>query len=232
MIAADFVSRIVQIFVINLALSGDNAVVIGMAARPLEHRQRRIAIAVGGATAVLLRIGLTWGAAQLLSLPALRLVGGAVLLWVAFRLLEENEQTGLQREATTLLGAIGTILAADLIMSLDNVLGVAAASRGDVTLLAFGLLLSMAVLMAAGGLFAGLMDRLWWLAYVGAGVIAWTAADMMQDDVIAGQWLALPDAGQIAVNALVAISVVAIGHRVHRHSADRSLTGQVERTPR
>src|SRR5262249_62254904 len=91
-----------------------------------------------------------------------------VLLWVGFRLVEVSEAAEEHKQATTLLGAIGTILLADLIMSLDNVLGVAAVSHGEVILLAFGLIVSMAVLMVAGGLIAELIDRLWWLAYLGA----------------------------------------------------------------
>src|SRR5262249_56318380 len=91
-----------------------------------------------------------------------------VLLWVGFRLLEVSEAAEEHKQATTLLGAIGTILLADVIMSLDNVLGVAAVSHGEVILLAFGLIVSMAVLMVAGGLIAELIDRLWWLAYLGA----------------------------------------------------------------
>src|SRR5215813_7042125 len=222
MIAADLVSRIMQIVLINLVLSGDNAVVIGMAAYPLGRHERRVAIVVGGGAAILLRIALTWSAAVLLEIPALRAVGGLVLLWVGFRLLEVSEAAEEHKQATTLLGAIGTILLADVIMSLDNVLGVAAVSHGEVILLAFGLIVSMAVLMVAGGLIAELIDRLWWLAYLGAALIAWTGSDMIQDDIVVAQVLTLPDVGRVALDAVVAVALVVVAHRVHRQTAPPS----------
>ncbi len=226
LISADLVARVVQIILVNLVLSGDNAVVIGMAAHPLPRVQRRMAIVIGGAAAIALRIGLTAGAAWLLQVPALRAVGGLVLLWVGFRLLEQNEDASNHKKgATTLAGAIGTILVADLIMSLDNVLGVAAIAGRDVALLAFGLIVSMAILMVAGGIFAELIDRLWWLAYVGAGVIAWTGSDMVQDDGVVMQVLNLPDLGRALVDAVVAVLLVVIAHRVHRVSRAPAIRG-------
>jgi len=212
----ELVSRILQIVVIDLVLSGDNAVVIGMAAHPLPPRQRRMAIIFGGGAAIVLRIVLTSLAAVLLGLPALKAIGGLLLLAIAFRLLKENEPDEGVKSSETLAGAIGTILIADFIMSLDNVLGVAAASHGDFTLLIFGLLLSMAILMIGGSIFAGLIDRLWWLAYVGAAVIAWTGADMLQEDALVAQVLTLPDIGRWTLDALVAVAVVALAHAVHR----------------
>src|SRR6266850_1530609 len=139
-ITTELISRVLQIILIDLVLSGDNAVVIGMAARPLPRRQRRLAIVFGGGAAIVLRIALTAGAALLLGLPALKAIGGLLLLWIAVRLLEPVGAPDEAKSATTLAGAIGTILLADFIMSLDNVLGVAAASRADVLLLIFGLL--------------------------------------------------------------------------------------------
>jgi YjbE family integral membrane protein len=191
-LSPELISRILQIILIDLVLSGDNAVVIGMAAYPLPRKQRRIAILFGGGAAIVLRITLTSVAALLLGLPALKAVGGLLLLWIGFRLLEQSE-TDETKQASTLMGAIGTILLADFIMSLDNVLGVAAASHGDVVLLIFGLLFSMAILMVGGSVFAELIERLWWLAYLGAGVIAWTGADMVQEDALVLQFVVLPD---------------------------------------
>jgi YjbE family integral membrane protein len=139
---------------IDLALSGDNAIVIGMAAHRLPLRQRRIAI--------VLRIVLTAVAALLLRLQGLHLVGGLLLLWLGFRLLEIEEETheGV-KVAATMSGAVATTLVADFIMSLDNVLGVAGASEGDVWLLMFGLGFSMVILMFMGNLVADLMNKLW-----------------------------------------------------------------------
>ena len=212
----ELISRILQIIVIDLVLSGDNAVVIGMAARPLQDRQRRLAIVIGGGAAIVLRVTLTSIAALLLGLPALKAIGGAVLLWIAVRLLEPATPETEARAATSLAGAIGTILLADFIMSLDNVLGVAAASHGDVPLLIFGLLVSMAILMIGGSIFANLLDRLWWLAYLGAAVIAWTGADMIQDDGLVNQIVAAPDLMRWTINAIVTVAVILIARRIYR----------------
>jgi len=211
------ISRIVQIILIDLVLSADNAVVIGMAAHPLPPRQRRLAIVFGGGVAVVLRVVLTGVAAMLLGFPALKAIGGILLLWIAFKLLErEGETRDSVRAASTLRGAIATILVADVVMSLDNVLGVAAASNGDIALLIFGLLVSMAIVMLGGGLFADLIDRLWWLAYVGAAVIAWTGSEMIQEDALVAGLAALPIFLEIAVNVLVTVAVVGLAHAVHR----------------
>jgi YjbE family integral membrane protein len=216
-LSRELLTRIVQISLIDRVLSADNAVVIGMAAHPLPPRQRRMAILFGGGFAILLRVVLTAVAALLLGLPALQAIGGVLLLWIAFRLLErEGDGTDDVRVASTLRGAIATILLADVVMSLDNVLGVAAASDGNIALLLFGLLVSMAIVMAGGGIVADLIDRLWWLAYVGAAVIAWTGVEMVQEDAIVAGLGHLPLALQLAVNVVVTVAVVGLAHYVHR----------------
>jgi YjbE family integral membrane protein len=179
----DVISAVFRIIIIDLVLSGDNAVVIGMAAHRLPPPQRRAAILIGGTAAIALRIGLTTVALFLLGFPGLQFVGGLLLIWIAFKLLSEEEESheGV-KVAANMKQAITTILIADLVMSLDNVLGVAAASRGSIVLLAFGLILSMAVLMFLGSLIAMLINKLWWLAYLGSGVIAWTGAIMLFED--------------------------------------------------
>ena len=210
-------SRVIQIILINLVLSADNAVVIGMAAHPLPARQRRLAIMFGGGVAVLLRVVLTGVAAWLLGLPAVKAVGGVLLLGIAFKLLQRDEKSsGDVGVASTLREAITTILIADVVMSLDNVLGVAAASGGDIPLLLFGLLVSMAIVMVGGGFFATLIDRLWWLAYLGAAVIAWTGSAMLQEDAFVAGLAALPLAVEVAMNVVVTVAIVGLAHVVHR----------------
>jgi YjbE family integral membrane protein len=215
-VSGELISRIVQIILIDLVLSADNAVVIGMAAHPLPPRQRRLAIVFGGGAAVLLRVVLTGVAAWLLGLPALKAIGGLLLLWIAYRLLEHDDASKDVKAASTLRAAITTILIADVVMSLDNVLGVAAASGGDIALLVFGLLVSMGIVTFGGGLFANLIDRLWWLAYVGAAVIAWTGSEMLQEDTIVVGLGSLPLFLEIAVNVVVTVAVVGLAHVVHR----------------
>jgi len=179
----DLFSAVFRIIIIDLVLSGDNAVVIGMAAHRLEPHQRRVAILGGGAAAIVLRIVLTTIAALLLGLPALRLVGGLLLIWIGFKLLAEEEESheGI-KVATSMKEAILTILVADFVMSMDNVIGVAAASGGHLILLLFGLVFSMVILMFMGSLVAALLNKVWWLAYLGAAVIAWTGAVMLFED--------------------------------------------------
>jgi len=214
---------IFRIVVINLVLSGDNAVVIGLAAHRLPLRQRRIAIFTGGAVAVLLRIVLTATAALLLQITGLQFVGGMLLIWIAFKLLKEEEES---KEGVRIAGgmreAIITILVADFVMSTDNVLGVAAASGGDLRLLVFGLIMSMAIVMWMGSLVAELINRFWWLSYVGAAVIAWTGAMMMFDDRFVterAEWLSRSLAYVSA--AVITIAVTAFAHWFHRMRPSR-----------
>src|SRR5262249_41664764 len=158
--AMQFLSAILRIVVIDLVLSGDNAVVIGMAAHRLEPKQRRTAILFGGAAAIVLRISLTAIAALLMQISGLRLIGGLLLIWIGFKLLAQEEESheGI-KVAASMKDAIITILVADFIMSLDNVLAVAGASEGNLGLLLFGLILSMAILMFVGNLVADLINK-------------------------------------------------------------------------
>jgi YjbE family integral membrane protein len=213
-------SAVLSIVLIDLVLSGDNAVLIGMAAHRLPPRQRRLAILLGGVAAVLLRITLTAAAALLLQIAGLRALGGLVLLWIAFKLLkEEEESSDGVRAAASLRGAVLTILLADFIMSLDNVLGVAAASGGNVGLLLFGLILSMAILMVGGSLVAEFINRLVWLAYLGAAVIAWTGASMFLEDPFVARVGVLAEDTRVVATVLVTIAVVVVAHLVHRRPA-------------
>ena len=216
-LSADLLSRLVQIIIINLVLSGDNAVVIGMAAHPLPRRQRRFAISLGGGAAIVLRLVLTAVAALLLELPAVKAIGGVLLLWIGYKLLEEEEETVEgARAVSNLRDAILTILIADLIMSLDNVLGVAAAANGDVGLLIFGISVSMAIVILGGGIFAELIDRMWWLAYLGTAVIAWTGAELVLEDELVVQSGWLPASAHVAVGLVVTLAVVGLAHYIHR----------------
>ena len=212
-----YLYQVFRIVLIDLVLSGDNAVVIGMAAHRLEPRQRRAAIVIGGVAAILLRILLTAIAAYLLQLRGLQLVGGLLLLWIAVKLLKQEEESHEgHKSATTMRGAVLTILAADFIMSLDNVIGVAAASEGNVALLMFGLALSMGILMFMGNLVAELINRLWWLAYVGSGVIAWTGAAMLFEDPLVHARIAFDAAPRHLACTVIAVATLFLAHWLHR----------------
>ena len=214
----DTLWALLGIVLIDLVLSGDNAIIIGMAAHRLPARQRHLAILVGGGAAVVLRIALTAAAALLLTIPGLQAIGGLLLLWIAFKLLKEEEESaeGVQA-AASLRGAVLTILLADVVMSLDNVLGVAAASAGNLGLLLFGLALSVAILMFGGSLVAQFLDRLWWLAYLGAGVIAWTGTDMFLKDPVLGRVGELTEEARLLATGLMTIAILVVAHFVHRH---------------
>jgi YjbE family integral membrane protein len=214
----ELLSAVLGIVIIDLVLSGDNAVVIGMAAHRLPPRQRRFAILIGGGAAIALRISLTATATLLLTLPLLRAIGGVLLLWIAWKLLKDEEESAEGvRVAGSMREAITTILLADFIMSLDNVLGVAAAARGDIGLLMFGLVFSMAILMIGGGITASLLNRFWWLVYIGAGVIAWVGAKMLLEDPYVEQVLHLPTAVHLPVLAVATAATLALAHTFHRH---------------
>jgi YjbE family integral membrane protein len=214
----DLVTAALTIILFDLVLSGDNAVVIGMAAHRLPARQRRTAIIFGAGAAIVLRIGLTAGATYLLQLDWIGLIGGVLLLWIGFKLLKKEEEAHEGAEGSgSFLEAISTIIVADIVMSVDNILAVAAAAEGNVGLLVFGLALSMAIMMAGGSLIAGMIDRFWWLAYVGSAVIAWTGAEMMLDDPAVGHLLVDREAEALLLTALITVGVLTVAHYVHRY---------------
>ncbi|OGF54575.1 MAG: hypothetical protein A2Z21_06755 [Candidatus Fraserbacteria bacterium RBG_16_55_9] len=175
--------KVASIVLIDLVLSGDNALVIGMAARDLPSRQRRWAILWGTVAAIVLRVSFTILAALLLfNFPGLRLGGGLLLIWIAVKLLAKppsEEQVGTGHG---LWEAIRIIVVADAVMSLDNILAVAGASHGDLALLIFGLALSIPLLMGGAVLVAYLMNRLPWLNWLGGAVLAWVAGEMIVND--------------------------------------------------
>jgi YjbE family integral membrane protein len=183
--------RFVNIALVDLALSGDNAIVIGMAAAALPGRQRRWAILVGGAAAIVLRVLLTTVATYLLLIPYLTAAGGAVLVWVVWKLLRGEDAGGDRagQEAGSFRQAILLVVVADCMMSLDNVIAVAGSAHGSVGLLAAGLLLSMPLLLVTGGFVSALVDRARWLLYLGAAAISFTAARMVFEDRAVVAWL-------------------------------------------
>jgi YjbE family integral membrane protein len=177
--------RLLDIAVIDIALSGDNAIVIGMAAAALPHGQRRWAVLFGGACAIALRIVLTSMATLLMLVPFLAAAGGVVLVWVVYKLLRADlgeEGDGEARRAASLRQAILLIAVADFMMSLDNVIAVAGTASGSIPLLVAGLLLSMPLLLTTGGFLSMLIDRMRWLVWAGAFAISFTAARMVFED--------------------------------------------------
>ena len=171
---------ILAITLIDLAMSGDNALVIGMVARGLPRSQRRKAVVFGAGAAVALRVAAAAVVTLLLTVPYLQLVGGLALIVIAYRLVRPEHAEGPRvRPVTTLRAAIVTILAADFAMSLENILGVGAAAHGNIPLLLFGLGLSIPIVLFGSGLVIGILDRYPQATWLGALAIIWTAADLI-----------------------------------------------------
>jgi YjbE family integral membrane protein len=179
----EFVTGLLSIVLIDLILAGDNAVVIAMAVRSLPRKQRTRGIAFGAGAAVILRVILTFFAAQLLQINFIKFIGGAVILWIAVKLLVEGapQEEGHQ-EAKTLAQAIWVIIIADLTMSTDNVLAVAGASKGNLFLLLFGLALSIPFVVFTSNLLSMLMDKYPVIIYIGAAVLGRVGGEMMITD--------------------------------------------------
>jgi YjbE family integral membrane protein len=203
-----------SIILANIVLSGDNAVVIAMAARALPRTQQRRAIVWGSAAAIVMRIALTLAAVEMLHWPWLKIVGGVLLLYIGVSLLREDEQA----EAThthpgSLAGAVRTILIADLVMSLDNVLAVAAAAQDDVVLLVLGLAISIPLIVFGSTLLLEVMERLPVIVTLGAALLGFLAGEMVLTDPALTRRLG----GQLSpdtVNgggAIGAVLVVALG---------------------
>ena len=177
-------SAVIAIVFIDLALSGDNALLIGMAARRLPDAQRRRAILLGGLLAVVLRIVAAAIVSVLLAVPYLQLAGGVVLAVIAYRLVRPGavDAHAAVQPAGTLREAVITILIADAAMSIENVLGVGGAAHGDLPLLAFGLVISIPIVLFGSGIIAGVLDRAPRLIWLGALALIWTSADMILSD--------------------------------------------------
>jgi YjbE family integral membrane protein len=213
----EFWARWLGIVVIDLSLAGDNALVIAMAVLSLPPRQRMIGLIGGTVGAVVLRIVLIAVITQILLIPFLQALGGLVLVWIAMKLVRQDasDTKGHKvREVATLWEAIGIIIVADLIMSLDNVLAVAATAHGDLTLVLFGIGLSIPIVICGSTLLARLMDRFRWIVWLGGGVLGWVAGDLAITDTLVrasiGSWDSIL---HWALPSLLAATAIMLGWR-------------------
>jgi YjbE family integral membrane protein len=212
---------IAKIIAIDVVLSGDNAVVIAMASRTLPSDLQRKAIFWGGAGAIGLRVVITALVAYLLNVPFLQLLGGLFLLWVSYKLLVGEDEAQNVKAGANLREAVTTIIAADFVMSLDNMLAVGGASHGSMILLFTGLLISMGVIMFCSRIIANLMNRFAWLVYVGAAILAWTAAEMVLQDRWLDRFWAPSHSLTLVVGAVVTGLVLLLGHLAKGRAAAR-----------
>jgi len=211
MSSPDFWIALSQIILINIVLSGDNAVVIAMASRSLTPSQQKKAILFGSVGAIVLRVVLTFFAVYLLTLPYLKLIGAALLLWIGVGLLKGEDDDENLESHSGLAAAIKTIVVADLVMSLDNVVGVAAAAKGNVPLLVFGLVISIPLIIFGSTIILKLMGRFPVIITLGAGLLGWVAGEMAMTDPAIADWAAGQHALHNLVPALGAVAVVVTG---------------------
>ncbi len=220
--STDFWIGLLKIVWINIILSGDNAVVIALAARSLPTEQQNKAVFWGSGAAVVLRVALTVVAAKLLAMPYLQIVGGLLLLWIGVQLLSDEEDANAHtKEHGSLMSAVRTILIADLVMSLDNVIAVAAAARGDIVLLILGLLISIPLVIFGSTLMIRLMERFPIIVTLGAALIGWVGGETiigdvaLKDFVLPYPWL------HYAAAAAGAAAVVGLGRALQDSPKER-----------
>jgi YjbE family integral membrane protein len=218
----DFFSGLVGIILINVVLSGDNAVVIAMAVRSLPREKRRQGIIIGTAGAVVLRIILTFFVARFLQTPYLKMAGGAIILWLAAKLFADvNHENDDEVQTSSVWQAFKIIVIADVTMSLDNVLGVGAASRGNLSLLFFGLATSIPIMVFTSSLLSMLMDRYPIIVYVGAGLLGKVGAEMVLTDPVVIPYLPHSELFAYVMEGLTAIGVIMVGKLLVRLPSKR-----------
>jgi YjbE family integral membrane protein len=207
-----FVLSALSIILIDLLLAGDNALVIALAVRSLPKRERRIGIAGGAAGAVVLRVGLTFVAARLLSIEYVQIAGGLFILWIAVKVLVDASTPPDSAAAPTKFWqAIGYIMLADLTMSVDNILAIAGASHGNIWLIVFGLGLSIPFVVLSSNLLANIMDRYPATIYLGAGILGYVGGEMILTDHFVTRTLHPTDLVKHIVEGVLVVALVVGG---------------------
>jgi YjbE family integral membrane protein len=227
---ADYVLAVLRIIGINIVLSGDNAIVIALACRSLPWRQRVIGIILGAGAAVLLRIAFTLVVQQLFDLPWLKLVGGVILLWIAVKLLmgEEADEESVKSGAN-IWEAIKIVAIADIVMSLDNVLAIAAAAGGETQLIILGLIISIPLVVFGAGVLTWILDRLPILVWAGSALLGWVAGELIATEpVLQSYVLSIAQTFGVSVKVVArtietagAVLVVLVGWLILRASRAR-----------
>lgn len=211
--SAEFWARVAGIVLIDIALAGDNAIVIALAVRSLDSRQQLRGRVWGTVGAVVLRIAFIGLLGWLLRIPLLQLAGGVLLAWIAVRLVRPRQGAhGQVRAGTSLREAIWIVVVADITMSLDNVLAVAGAARGNLALVVFGIALSVPLVVWGSGLLARLMARYAWIVWLGGGVLGYVAGEMISDDPVVRRWLGVAaGSADVWLSIVMAVLVAGLG---------------------
>jgi YjbE family integral membrane protein len=220
--APGFLASLAAIVVIDLALAGDNAIVIALAARSLPGHLRRRAIAWGTVGAVAVRCAMTFAVVWLLGIPGLMAAGGIILVWIACKLLkpQANAASPGLKAAAGFWAAMQTIVVADAAMGLDNVLAVAGAAHGSFTLVMLGLAISIPIVVWGSTLILRCVDRHPWIVQVGVAVLAWTAASMIVSEPLLAEFFDAHAGAAYAVHAVVMGGVFGAGFVAARRTAD------------
>lgn len=220
-----------QIILVNIILSGDNAVVIALACRNLQERHKKAAILAGSLGAIILRLIFSFFIVFLLSVPYLKLIGAALLLWIGVKLLlpEEENHGDAKAAASHLWGAVRTIIIADAVMSLDNVIAIAAAAKGHILLIAIGLIISIPLIVFGSTMLLKVLQRFPILVTLGGGLLGWLAGEISLSDPAIHHWTeAWPHWVELAAAATGAIFVMGLGkylaHRMEQKLALVDLT--------
>lgn len=210
-LSAEFFSALLQIIFINLVLSGDNAIVIALAARNLPAEQQKKVVIWGTVGAVIVRAIATLLVVRLLDLPFVMLLGGLVLVWISYKLLVDDEDHSNIKAQNTLWASIRTIIIADAAMGVDNVLAVAGAAGGNTLLIIIGLIIGIPIVVWGSTLFIKLINRFPAIIYLGSGVLAWTAAEMITHEEMIHEYLADKSWLAWTFSIAVVIGVLLIG---------------------
>ncbi|SFE18425.1 integral membrane protein, YjbE family [Bacillus sp. OV194] len=219
---AEFFSALLSIVIIDLVLAGDNAIVIGLAARNLKKEQQKKVIIWGTVGAVIIRALATMAVVWLLKVPGLLLAGGLILIYIAYKLMTEDKDHDIKAQ-DSIWAAIRTIIIADAVMGLDNVLAVAGAAHGDFLLVVLGLLISVPIVVGGSTLFLKLIDKFPFIITIGAGILAWTAAKMIVGEPFLKEYFSNPFI-KYGFEILIIAAVVLIGLAKKRSGANQKNT--------
>ncbi|MBL8706617.1 MAG: TerC family protein [Rhodospirillales bacterium] len=218
-----FWDGLLKIVVVNILLSGDNAVVIALACRSLPDKYRNTAVIAGSAGAVGIRVLFCVIIAWLMAIPAIKLIGGVLLLWIGVKLMvpEDDHNGDSVKSSASLWGAVQTIIIADVVMSLDNVIAIVAAARNDIVLIVIGLLMSVPLIIFGSQLLMKVLNRFPMLVTAGAGLLGWLAGEIMAGDPLVHHWVEEHGGawGETTAGILGIVFVVGTGFYLARRAA-------------
>ena len=207
---AEFLTGLLSIIVIDLVLAGDNALLIGLIAKSLPKKQQKKVIIIGTFGAIIVRIMLTIVAVRLYEIDGLLLAGGVVLIYIAYKIILSNDEMNINPSKKGVWGAIGTIMLADILMGVDNVIGVAGAAHGNFLLVVIGLFISIPIVVWGSSLVIKLINHFPIIIYMGAGVLGWTASKMIMKDGYVAPFFQ-SHTSMFSFEVLVVIAVISMG---------------------